>query len=89
MNECRAYVGLDVHKDTIAVAVALPGREEPLYRGGDQESAQIAGAPHWQPESARGGVELLLRGGSVRIWGVSGDYRDRPPVRGECCLGMQ
>jgi len=28
-----AYVGLDVHKDTIAVAVALPGRDEPLYRG--------------------------------------------------------
>jgi transposase len=28
-----AYVGLDVHKDTIAVAVALPGRDEPVYRG--------------------------------------------------------
>ena len=27
MNECSGYVGLDVHKDTIAVAVALPGRE--------------------------------------------------------------
>ena len=26
MNECSAYVGLDVHKDTIAVAVALPER---------------------------------------------------------------
>ena len=33
MSECSAYVGLDVHKDTIAVAVALPGREEPVYRG--------------------------------------------------------
>ena len=29
----RAYVGLDVHKDTIAVAVAWPGREAPEYRG--------------------------------------------------------
>ncbi len=28
-----AYVGLDVHKDTIAVAVAYPGREEPQDRG--------------------------------------------------------
>jgi hypothetical protein len=28
-----AYVGLDVHKDTIAVAVAAPGRSEPVYRG--------------------------------------------------------
>ena len=33
MDEYSAYVGLDVHKDTIAVAVALPGREEPAYRG--------------------------------------------------------
>ena len=33
MNEYSAYVGLDVHKDTIAVAVALPGRDEPVYRG--------------------------------------------------------
>ena len=33
MNECSAYVGLDVHKDTVGVAVALPGREEPVYRG--------------------------------------------------------
>ena len=33
MNECSACVGLDLHKDTIAVAVALPGREGPVYRG--------------------------------------------------------
>ena len=33
MREFSAYVGLDVHKDTIAVAVALPGREEAVYRG--------------------------------------------------------
>ena len=33
MNECSTYVGLDVHKDTIAVAVAMPGREDPVYRG--------------------------------------------------------
>lgn len=33
MKEFSAYVGLDVHKDTIAVAVALPGRSEAVYRG--------------------------------------------------------
>ena len=33
MKEYSAYVGLDVHKETIAVAVALPGRDDPVYRG--------------------------------------------------------
>jgi len=33
MKEFSAYVGLDVHKETIAVAVALPGRSEAVYRG--------------------------------------------------------
>ena len=33
MNEYSAYVGLDIHKDSIAVAVALPGRQEPTRRG--------------------------------------------------------
>ena len=28
-----AYIGLDVHKETIAVAVAEPGRDEPIYVG--------------------------------------------------------
>jgi len=33
-EECYAvYVGLDVHKETIAVAIARAGREEPEYRG--------------------------------------------------------
>jgi len=33
MADYRAYVGLDVHKDTIAAAVAWPGRGDPEYRG--------------------------------------------------------
>lgn len=33
MTEFNVYVGLDVHKATIAVAVAAAGRGEPSYRG--------------------------------------------------------
>ena len=33
MTEYSGYVRLDVHKDTIAVGVAVPGREDPVYRG--------------------------------------------------------
>lgn len=33
MKEFNLYVGLDVHKDTIAVAVAASGRCKPAYRG--------------------------------------------------------
>lgn len=33
MLQFSAYIGLDVHKETISVAVALPGREQPQYRG--------------------------------------------------------
>nr|WP_290824204.1 IS110 family transposase [Halomonas sp.] len=29
----NAYVGLDVHKETIAIAVAEPGRQKPVYEG--------------------------------------------------------
>lgn len=32
MNEFSVYVGLDVHKDTVAVAVAAAGRGAPQYR---------------------------------------------------------
>ena len=33
MSDYKAYVGLDVHKDTIAVAVARPGRADPEWHG--------------------------------------------------------
>jgi transposase len=33
MKQCSAYVGLDVHKETVAVAVALPGRQPAQYLG--------------------------------------------------------
>ncbi len=33
MEEYSGYVGLDVHKETIAVAVAYPGRSKPESLG--------------------------------------------------------
>jgi len=45
------YVGLDVHKETIAVAIAEAGRDEPVYWG------EIAN----QPKSVRKLVERLSR----------------------------
>ena len=33
MEECSGYVGLDVHKETIAVAVAYSGRSKPESLG--------------------------------------------------------
>ena len=33
MEDYSAYVGLDVHKEMIAVAVAYPGRSEPMSLG--------------------------------------------------------
>ena len=33
MEECSGYVGLDVHQETIAVAVAYPGRSKPESLG--------------------------------------------------------
>ncbi len=32
VHEYALYIGMDVHKETIAVAVASPGREQPVYR---------------------------------------------------------
>ncbi len=46
-----AYIGLDVHKNTIAVAVAEPGRAEPYYRG------EIAN----QPKAIKNLVDHLSR----------------------------
>ena len=34
MTEYSALVGLDVHKDTISVAVSYPGREQHEFRRG-------------------------------------------------------
>ena len=82
MNESSAYIGLDVHKDTVAVAVALPGREEPVYRGEIKNQRKSLHRLIRSLSPDGGGIEFLLRSGTVRLRGVSGDCRDGSPVRG-------
>lgn len=43
-----AYIGLDVHKDTIAWAVALPGSAEPTYCGEIAHTAKAL-SKWWRP----------------------------------------
>ncbi len=49
MKNCKEYIGLDVSKDTIAVAIADEGRQYPRYWGS---------IPH-KPESIRKLVKKL------------------------------
>ena len=66
MNESIKYVGLDVHKATIAVAVAEAGGGEVRYLG------EIANTPRrsqsWCGSCGKApGAVVVLRGGSVRL----------------------
>ena len=58
--EFGAYIGLDTHKDTIAVAIAEPGRGEPYYEG------EIAN----EPKKVAKLVERMSKryGGQVLLW---------------------
>lgn len=67
LNDCLSaedryalYVGLDVHKETIAVAVAWPGRGEPQYRG------EIANTP--KALSKLVACLSAERGGGLMLW---------------------
>ncbi len=55
-----AYVGLDVHKETIAVAVAWSGRDEPEYRGEIKHSRKRVEKLIGQLSEACGGALLLF-----------------------------
>ena len=81
----RAYVGLDVHKDTIATAVAWPGREEPEYRGILPNCRKSLNRLIRNLQGTLGeSTELRLRGRTVRLRRLPGNYRYRPrlPSRG-------
>ena len=56
MNDIQAYIGLDVHKDTISVAVAEAGREgeirswglDPARNNSDQSIDQEISQEAWR-----------------------------------------
>ncbi len=67
MEEYNAYVGLDVHKDTIAVALAYPGREKAESRG-------------FIPNSKKAVMKLVRRRGTCQKFCVRVDRRPISPM---------
>ncbi len=59
-NYYAAYVGLDVHKDTIAIAVAWPGRDESEYWGEIKHTHKAVEKLIGQLSEACGGALLLF-----------------------------
>ncbi len=55
-----AYVGLDVHKETIAIAVAWPGRDESEYWGEIKHSGKAVEKLIGRLSEACGGALLLF-----------------------------
>ena len=61
MFEYRGYVGLDIHKETIATAVAWPGPGGAGVPGHPPEPPQVAEQTHQHPSGDAGrGPELRL-----------------------------
>ena len=62
------FVGLDVHKDSIAVAHAQGGRSEPpVFVGGDRDATGRSGSVD-SPVAGEGvRADIRLRGGALRV----------------------
>jgi hypothetical protein len=82
-NDITAFIGLDVHKDSIAVAVAAPGRGAPHFVGttGPQLTELLKALKHLaQPEQAL----IAYEAGPVRVRSGARAWRARLPLRGDC-----
>jgi hypothetical protein len=74
-----AYLGLDVHKSTIAVAIADAGRTGDVRFYGEIGNTPEAVAALLKKLANRlCAVTLCLRGWAMWIWALSPDQRSRP-----------
>ena len=78
MNDIT-YVGLDVHKATVCVAIAESGRGGEVERLAHSRTAPTPGAKRPTAWQAAASPQLLLRGRALRIWTLP--FADRPGAR--------
>ena len=71
MKEYSAYVGLDVHKETISVGIARAGRSQPLYYGEIRNDRAAVVRLVRQLRREMGALTWCYEAGSVRLRSVS------------------
>ena len=78
--EHTRFVGLDIHKERISIAVAESGRSGAVEYLGEISNDPIA-IGKLCDRLGRSGKTLVLRGWPVRLWRSSSTHRHRPSLR--------